>query len=155
MGDKKKLGAFFVKIDRKPEGCASRAVTLTDDRPNWLLEAIQEVHGNDMPRDWIYQECEAVCDAIDDGSLTDEDSLHEYADGRVDTYTKDRYDWAADMCLSSTFSEAEQSLEDAGGDNGADTVARLGLLQYYACERIARIILEAFENAAFPTRRFG
>lgn len=140
-----KLGGFFKKLDRKPDGCASRAVTLTDDRPEWLQDAIREAHVSDLPRDWIYQECEAACDAIDDGSLSDEDSIHEYADGRVDTYTKDRYEWAADMCLTDTFAAAESDLEDMGGGS-VDTADRMGQLQYCAAARIARIMLEAWRE---------
>ena len=141
----RKLGSFFIPLERKPEGCATRAITLTDDRPDWLLEAIQEAHCSDLPRDWIYQECEAACDAIDNGSL-DEDSVHEHADSRVDVYTQARYDWAADMCGTSTFSEAESTLDDLGR-TGVDTTELLGQLQYCACERIARVILDAYETS--------
>jgi hypothetical protein len=147
----RRLGSYFKKLNRAPEGCASRAVTTTDDRPEWLQEAIREAHVSDLPRDWIYQECEAVCDAIDEGSLKDEvlgyqeDAIHEYADSRVDIYTKDRYEWAADMCLTGTYAEAESEWNDGGQVGATDTTEKLGALQYYACARIARIILEAWE----------
>lgn len=140
-----KLGGFFKKLDRAPEGCASRAVTLADNRPEWLQDAIREAHCSDLPRDWIYQECEAACDAIDDGSLSDDDSVHEHADGRVDTYTKDRFEWSADMCLTDTFAAAESDLEDMGGES-SDMTDRIGRLQYCAIARIARIMLEAWHE---------
>lgn len=47
----RKLGSFFVKLGRKPEGCASRAVTLVampdNDAPVDAYEASKE--SNDCP----------------------------------------------------------------------------------------------------------
>jgi hypothetical protein len=139
-----KLGTFFKKLDRKPEGCASRAVTLSDNRPDWLHDAIRDAHASDLPNDWIYEECEAACDAIDEGSLTDEDSIHEHADSRVDVYTQARYQWAAQFCVSTTYADAEAEALDVGPIH--DTVTHLGVVQYYACARIARTILEAYDE---------
>lgn len=145
MKDTMKLATFFKKLARKPEGCASRAVTLKANRPDWLHDAIRTAHASDLPNDWIYEECQAACDAIDEGSLTDEDSIHEYADGRVDVYTKARYDWAAQFCLSTTYADAESEDNDCGGE-GSDVAERLGRLQYFAIARIARTILEAHDE---------
>lgn len=137
-----KLGDFF-KRDTRHDG--TKFVTLADNRPDWLHDAVYEAHQSDLPNDWIYAECEAACDAIDDGSLTDEDSLHSHADCRVDVYTRDLYQWAADMCLSDTFAAAESDAEDIG-DPPNETEKRLAQLQYYAIARIARIMLEAAEE---------
>jgi hypothetical protein len=137
-----KLGDYFKKLDRKPEGCASRAVTLADNRPEWLHDAIREAHVSDLPNDWIYEECQAACDAIDAGDLKDDDAIHEYADGRVDIYTRARFDWAAQFCLSDTYADAESEDNDCGGDD-SDVAERFGRIQYFAIARIARILLDA------------
>lgn len=139
----RKLGSFFVKLERNAEDPASVAVTLTDDHPEWLKEAIYDAHDGTGPNDWVYEECLAACDAIDDGSLTCGDDAHEHADGRVDVYTQARFVWAACFCLSSLFAEAEEQAKD-GADGIEDVGDHLGRVQYYAIERIARIILDAY-----------
>lgn len=140
----RKLASYFKKLDGKP------GVTTTDDRPEWLQGAIREAHTGDLPHDWIYAECQAVCEAIDDGTFKDEvlgyqeDAIHEFADSRVEVYTKARYEWAAEFCLTYTYAEAEGEDTDNGGDS-SDVAEKLGRVQYYACARIARVILEAWE----------
>jgi len=136
-----KLSKFFTTGTRDN---GETFTTLTDDRPEWLQDAIREAHVSDLPNDWIYAECSAACDAIDDESLTDEDSIHEYADGRVDIYTKDLARWYADMCLSDTFASAESDAEDIGPSDDMSIDAQLRRLQYFACARIARTMLDAF-----------
>jgi hypothetical protein len=135
-----KLQSFWTKIED------STRDTLTDNRPDWLYEAVQAAHVSDLPNDWIYAECRAACDAIDDGSIACEDDIHEHADSRVDVYTKDLYQWAADMCLSDTFAQAESDVEDMGGDSRDDTLQRIRELQYFAISRIARTVFEAWEE---------
>ena len=144
----KKLGSFFVTGKRNN---GETFVSLKDERPEWLHDAVHTAHGSDLPNDWIYRECEAACDAIDEGSLTDDDSVHEYADSRVDIYTRDLYQWAADMCLSDTYAGAESEAGDFLGEE-SDTIKRLSAIQYCAIGAIARIIMrEAEENAGDET----
>lgn len=140
-----KIGQFF---ETKTRDDGTKFTTLADNRPDWLHDAVYEAHQSDLPNDWIYAECEAACDAIDDGVLADDDSVHEYADRRVDVYTRELYRWAADMCLSDTFAAAESDDEDVGTPDKDSTVDRLMRLQYHAIARIARIMLEAAEENA-------
>ena len=94
---------------RKRAGGASDEsfVTLKDETPDWLQAAVRDAHKGDLPNDWVFAECEAACNAIDDDSLSSDDT-HDYTDGRVDIYTKDLFCWATDMCLSRTWSDAEE-----------------------------------------------
>ena len=145
----KPLASHFVTKKRGRGKDAPSFVTLRDTRPDWLRAAVYDAHCEDLPNDWIYAECLAACKAIDAGDLGagayPEDTIHEYADGRVDIYTRDRYQWAADFCLSGTMAHAEEALEDRGGHTG--TLAdRLGALQYCAIEAIAATILHAYET---------
>ena len=120
-------------------------VTLRDDAPEWLQDAIREAHQGTMPNDWIYAECEAAWDAYTDQEARPDE--HEHADGRVDVYTKALYQWAADMCLTDLYSEAEQSAAELGPEG--DMSQRLTSLQYCAIEMIAATIWDAIEaNAA-------
>jgi hypothetical protein len=138
-----KLGSFFV-TGKRDNG--EMFVSLKDERPEWLHEAVHAAHGSDLPNDWIYAECRAACDAIDDGSLTlaedSDDGLHEHADSRVDIYTRELYQWAADMCLSDAYANAESEAADILGDE-SDTIKRLGAIQYCAIRSIAATILDA------------
>lgn len=136
------FGKFF---ERKTRDNGENFVTLSDDAPEWMLAACRDAMQGDMS-DWLWVECEAAFDAIDDGSL-DEDSTGEYADGRVDVYTRHRFQWAAEHCLGSTFGEAEERAKELGDEIGDEgTAGWLGRVQYCAIEYIAQSILQAVEQ---------
>ena len=143
----KPLASHFVTKKRGRGPKAPTFVSLKDTRPDWLRAAVYAAHCEDLPNDWIYAECLAACEAIDAGDLGNsvyqEDMIHEYADSRVDIYTRDLYQWAADFCLSNTFAGAESSAADMGEADGRDMVDRIKVLQYLAIENIARIMLDA------------
>lgn len=113
--------------------------TLSADAPEGLLDAVGEAHGDTTPNDWIWEECAAAWNADED--LTDSDALHEYADGRVDIYTKAIYQWGADMCLTDTYSNAESEADDSGAEC-TDVEKRFQVIQYYAIMRVASVIAE-------------
>lgn len=119
--------------------------TLRDNRPQWLYDAVHAAHVSDAPNDWIWEECYRAVQAIDEGTIADEDDLHEYADGRVDIYTRDLFQWVADMCLSDTFANAESNLDDMG-ERPSDMVKQISILQYCAIENIARTMLDAIRE---------
>lgn len=122
-------------------------VTLVDDAPEWLEDAIREAHQSDLPNDWIYEECRAVCEAVDCDELSPE-SVHEHADSRVDIDTSSLFQWAADMCGSSAFSEAEERAVELGAQQaGKPLWERLGVIQFCAIAFIAETMLAAIENA--------
>lgn len=84
----------------RPDG--SEYVKLTDDRPEWLWEAVRDAHGKDadgapamLPDDYRYRyAAEAVqhlADADDDDDLGD--VAHEFAHEGVDVYTADLTAW--------------------------------------------------------------
>jgi hypothetical protein len=137
-----KIGDFFQKSTRDD---GSTYVTLTDNRPDWLYDAVYEAHQSDLPNDWIYSECWAAACAIDDGALSDDDDLHEHADSQVDIYTNAVFRWQADMCLSSTYSYAEERANELGTDT-SDMVKAVQTIQYCAIETIASTILQAWRN---------
>lgn len=122
----------------------SQFVKMTDDAPEWLVTAVHEAHGSDLPNDWIYAECQAIAYAIDDGSVQSEDDLHMHADGRVEVYTQPLFQWMADMCHSDTYALAQDEVADSG-DPSPDMVKQASAIQYYAVRRIATVIWEAYE----------
>jgi len=136
-------GQFF---ETKTRDNGASFVTLKDEAPEWLGEAVRDAHHGDLPNDWIFAQCEAAVDAFDNGNVTSDDDVHEHADAQVDVYTKDVFQWAADFCLSSTYGEAEEEAADMGTDT-KEIVKVLQAIQYCAISRIVRIMLEACENA--------
>ena len=90
-------------------------------------------------RTWVYKECRAAAEAFDEGVLDDSEEndgdVHAYADSRVDVYTKALYEWAADFCLTETWSAAEQEAKDMGLPE--ETTKRIAFIQYAAIRHIA------------------
>lgn len=145
---------WFEVRSRAPAGpLALRAdgesfVTLKEGRPEWLYEAVREAHDGSFPCDWVYEECRAACGAIDDTELgsgrEEADELHEYADARVDIYTKDLYAWAAEFCTSSLFAAAKEKAEEMSPPD--DVENRISLIQFFAIKRIASTMLDAWRE---------
>lgn len=139
-----KLAEYF---ETKTRDNGEKYVTLKDERPEWLLAAVREAHCHTLPNDWVYAECLAAAEAYDEGTVSED--IHDHVDARVDVYTRDRYQWAADFCLTDLYSYAEGELEDCGGvsEDKVDIASTLGQIQYYAISRIVRVIIEAAEEA--------
>lgn len=116
--------------------------------PAWLRDAVREAHQGTLPNDWIYAECRAAVAAFDAGDLADEDGddVHGYVDGRVDVYTKDLYQWAADLCLTDTFAAAEEEARDMGLPE--ETEDRIKWIQYAAVRHVADTMYQACAQAA-------
>jgi len=146
----RELGKFFKTERRRGKGNGEEGelfTSLADGAPEWLREAVYEAHHGMLPNDWVFEECRAACDAIDEGSIepdSDGDDLHQHVEGRVDPYTKDVFQWAADMCLTMLFSLAEERASELGHDgDDTDTSKRLNLIQYCAIEIVAQAMLDA------------
>jgi hypothetical protein len=145
------MTTYASHFETKTRDDGSTFVTLKDDTPRWLKEAVREAHQGTLPNDWIYAECRAAAEAFDDGRLTtdeDDDDVHSHADGRVDVYTKELFQWAADFCLTDTFSAAEEEVDDVGGLDDADTSKRIATIQYAAIRHVADAVKQACRKAA-------
>lgn len=138
-----KLSEFWTSMKRND---GTDFCILTENAPKWLEAAVHEAHVGDLPNDWIHQECRDACIAIDEG-LTD-DGVHEHADGQVDIYTKDLARWYFDMCLTNTYSQAEEEATELGAiDGGPPSLnQRLMVIQYCAIANITRTILDAYSK---------
>lgn len=139
--------ASYFKSGTRDNG--ERFVTLTDERPEWLQDAVRDAHRGTMPNDWIYDECRAAVEAFEDQTIEDEDDVHEYVDGRVDVYTKALYQWAADFCLTDTWSEAEVEAAEFG--EIPETERLIAQIQYCVIRYIAEVMRNACVDAAENT----
>ncbi len=124
---------------QKPRDNGETFYTLSDDAPEGLLEAIREAHQGTMPNDWVWEECKAAFESDED--LTDGDNLHQHADDRVEIYTKALFQWAADMCLTSLYSNAEAEAEEIC-DQAGSIEDRFKAIQFCAIQSIAHTIAE-------------
>lgn len=115
-------------------------VTLKDDAPDWLKEAVRDCHDGMLPNDWIFAECEAVCVEWDserfDGRYW-QDAVYEFVSSRVDIYTSEVFKWAADFCNSSIFAEADEQSKELGGRAELSIEKVLQSVQHCALETIA------------------
>jgi hypothetical protein len=123
-------------------------VTLRDGSPEWLQDAVRDAHRGTLPNDWIYAECLAAVEAFDEGTIADDsgDGMHEHADSRVDVYTKELYQWAAAVCLTDTWAEAEAEARETGMPE--ETERRIACIQYHAIRYIAEVMRNACADAS-------
>ena len=140
------ISQFF---QRKTRDSGETFYTTTDDRLEWLHDAIHACHQSDLPNDWIYETCYAVACAIDDGSLAtgddESDAVHQFADNQVDAYTRNLMQWVADMCLTDVYASSEARASDFG-EPSSDMTKQAGVIQYCAIEQIAETMLAAFRK---------
>lgn len=139
------FASHFVTKTRE-SGKSHAYVTLTDDAPEWLKNAVSEAHQGTLPNDWICAECFAAVEAVDSGALDvedeDDDDVHSYADSQVDVYTQELFQWAADFCLTDTFAAAKQEAHDMGMRDG-DLEKQIAVVQYAAIRHIADTMKQA------------
>jgi hypothetical protein len=142
MAPKLAISDYFVSGTRDN---GETFVTLRDDRPEWLQDAVRDAHRGTLPNDWTYAECLAAVEAYDESAIAD-DEMHDHVDARVDVYTKDLYQWAAAMCLTDTWSEAEAEARETGMPE--ETERRIACIQYHAIRYIAEVMRSACADAA-------
>lgn len=140
----------FETRTRSPDvlGVTDTFMALTDAAPEWLRDACHEAHGDRLPDDWVYAECEAAYDLLaeHDGDV-DSDDVHAHADGRTDVYTRAQFEWAAQFCLSSIFSDAEEQAQDGSvHDESTSMSDRIALIQYHSIEAITNTLVSAWES---------
>jgi len=128
---------------------------MTEDRPEWLYDAVEDAHCGDLPRNWVYSVCRDACSMIDgatsNGAEHDDDwsdAIHEHADGQVDVYTAELARWYADMCCSNTLAHAEEQMAECYGEPPMNLDERLGVLQYCAIRAITQTIVQAWQDNA-------
>lgn len=145
------MSDFAKHFETKTRDNGERFTSLKDDRPEWLQDAVYAAHQGTMPNDWIYAECLAAIESFDADELSDEDNVHEFADARVDVYTKALYQWATDMCLTDTWAKAEGEVEDCGGMLDESIEKRIAIVQFYAIRFIAETMQAACAEASKET----
>jgi hypothetical protein len=122
-------------------------VRLRDDRPEWVHDAVYELHAGLLPDDWKYTKArdafEAIVNAGEDGDL--DRARAEFCDGAVDTYTGDRYEWLRSSLSRSAY--VDEAAEN-GLSHGAGIADRIGAGQYMEAGEIFEVVCRAVESRA-------
>jgi hypothetical protein len=116
-------------------------VSLRDDRPDWLQQAVYDAHDDEMPNDWRYAMCERIVSAIDDGVT----GVDELVDSLVDTWTADRLAWLSDNI--GRVSYVDDAIDDGLVDCSAGLVAMIGVGQYVTISQMVDVIVSAIDDA--------
>lgn len=107
-----------------------------DDRATDIAHAAHEAGaGSHMPCDWHYAAVHSALAAIADGSLVDDDDVHEWADGEVDVYNSARHQWLVDC---GHYDDSEVAEFEPTGD--IDTL--IGVAQYVELRSIGYTVLQ-------------
>lgn len=113
-------------------------VTLRDDAPGWLGDAVYDAHAGMLPDDRIYMLCDSAVDWI----AEDRGDDSEFADGMVDTYTGDRIAWLGSHLSRPGLCDEAQA-EMGAPENGIVDLIALG--QYLEASRVLAVIRDACE----------
>lgn len=101
-------------------------VTLTDDAPDWLRDAVYEAHDDEMPNDWRYQVCADIFESLD---LEPEGDAFELADVLADVYTGDLFSWYGDHLARQGYADV---VMERGGLSTVFEVLRQGQVEAIA-----------------------
>jgi hypothetical protein len=119
-------------------------VTLTNDAPDWVRDAVMSAHDDEYPNDWRYATCRAI---FDDLATDPELDPYDLADRLVNIYNTDLARWLGDDAGRSQY------VDDAAHEYGATMAEGLwGLVragQFYAIVAMVETIASAItENGA-------
>jgi uncharacterized protein YhjY with autotransporter beta-barrel domain len=134
MREEETMKEYFVRRSRNN---GEAFYSLSDDRPEWLHDAVREAHDDETPNDWRYDACYVIACMIDDG----EEEPYAIADSLTDAYTSDLLSWAAGDV--SRLAYCDEVVEDfwTPGPTGVESLLRGG--QCVCLGRMASILLEA------------
>lgn len=157
-----RMGALFERHEPEPEhdcptcGKAHSAGARTEPWYSFKIDAIrakgadfEAIDGvmdeaapdNEAAYDWTVE----VLDAIEDGSITDEDDISEWADSATPVYTSTLLDWFAQgtnrLELIQNMVEEYGDIKDVGG-------AMLMQAYCYGLDRYARAVWQAVSERA-------
>lgn len=140
----KEAAGFFTRSTR-PDG-ETTYVHLLNGRPDWVQELARDAHGDFLPDDWKYATIEAALDHIGDGDYETADdareAAQEFADGAVDVYTSDRYEWLSSNLRRGGY--VDQARDDFGAsDSHVDDIGRG---QYLEAQEIYEAVVDALET---------
>lgn len=117
-------------------------VRLTEGRPEWIAEMVQDAHGDMFPDDWKYLTISAACEWIADND-DPLDTSSDFADSMVDVYTGRRFAWLASNLNRAGY--CDEALENGMIDLKGGIVELIGAGQYEEAGEIYGSVLSSIE----------
>lgn len=123
----------------------SRYVSLVEDAPGWMREAVYEVHQDRGPNDWVYEHCSYLVERIAEcDRALDVDSC-EIADALVDVYTTNLTAWLASH--PDNVALCDEAVSEGLIEADAPMARRIAVAQYMFLDRACAILTSAIETA--------
>ena len=116
---------------------------LKDDAPQWIADAVRAAHGDRLPSDWIYKQCDAIASYIRQAIIHDDvcpDDLADSLEVEADIYTATLTAWLADDIRNLDYCNQWADVE---GDTG-DLCAMISGGQWLAKLEIADAMVQAY-----------
>lgn len=129
-------------FQRKTRDDGTTFVTLTDDAPEWLDDAVMAAHDGEWPNDWRYETCESIVEMLAGSGADPSDAAWEIADSLVDVYNHDLYAWAT----PDRWCYVDEAIENLGEVRDLSQALMQG--QFYCIERMALALADAIEENA-------
>ena len=116
---------------------------LKDNAPQWIADAVRAAHGDRLPCDWIYKQCDAIASDIRQAIIHEDIEPNELADSiavEADIYTASLTAWLADDIRNLDY------CNDCGYtfDGPADLCAIIRGGQWLAKREIADAMIQAY-----------
>lgn len=140
-----KISKFFHSKNgpKNRYGIGTKTYHLTIDAPDWLKEAIYDLHCGSLPSNYIYDLAHSFSVDYDNGNVTSDDDFHEWADGMIDVYNADLYQFAADNSSASWYDD-ESATDLIGTSN--DPLDHIRAVQYSVALTVAQALYRAIED---------
>lgn len=114
-------------------------VTLADEHPDWLYDAVHAAHDDELPNDWRYATCRSIAEMIDDGTT----DAAEIADALTDVYNANLLAWVSDNLGRMAY------VDEALAEGSYDTLAGALMAGQFRCiEQMAQVLLDAADEDA-------
>ena len=117
---------------------------LKDNAPEWVSDAVRKAHGERLPCDWIYKQCDSIASDIRQAIVHDDREPVDIADHleiEPDIYTASLTAWLADHLDNLNYCN-EWAEEFSTGK--VNLVALISGGQWLAKREIANVMIAAF-----------
>jgi hypothetical protein len=119
---------------------------LKDNAPQWIADAVRAAHGDRLPCDWIYKQCDAIASDIRQAILHEDIEPNDLADSietEADIYTASLTAWLADDIRNLDY--CNQWADDMPVRK-SDLCAMISGGQWLAKQEIAGAMVQAYQT---------
>jgi hypothetical protein len=135
--------ASAIKWEERADG--SRFLALRLSAPDWMREAVHDVHDDELPGDWRYELALRAALALKEQPEAGSYELaSEVAEDLCTVYTSELLAWYAE--IPSRLAYADDAREELGTGSADDVAGMLHLGQWLAAHRGALALFSALED---------